>query len=366
MRRKQKIALMSIALLTVFISGYVWYAWQNSSAGHTVTMPRGGVNDIPGLSQQMSVLLIGADQRPGESKFNTDSIILASVDPKEKRISLLSIPRDTKVTLPGYGDVKINSIAALKDIETLQQEVADLTGVPVSGYVLTNFSGFKEIIDTLGGITVYVEKDMNYKTGDKEDGLINLKKGEQRLDGSKALQYARFRHDELADISRTARQQVVLKAVGKEMMQASTIPKLPVLIPQLREAVQTNLSVGDMLKLAKVAVNFDSSRILSQTLPGSFLDLDGVSYWAVNPEKAKEVVKNLFQGKTTTEVIVDSGPVDLLKPVQTVPDKPKPKVPGNSEDPNGPGSNGHEGDIKVPGNGQDPNGEGSTGYQDVL
>lgn len=380
-KRRLTIVLSALALLTALVSGYVWYAWQNEFPGPAATTPKDGAVGIPGLNQQMSVLLIGADQRPGDTKYNTDSIILASVDPKNKRITLLSIPRDTKVTLAGYGSVKINSIAALKNLEALQQEVSDLTGVPVSGYILTNFSGFKDIIDTLGGITVNVEKDMYYKTGDKEDGIINLKKGVQRLDGTKALQYARFRHDELADISRTARQQVVLKAVGKEMMQASTIPKLPALIPELRKAAQTNLSLGDMLKLAKVAVNFDSSSIISQTLPGSFLDLDGVSYWAVDPAKAREVVKNLFQGKTTDEVIVNSAPVDLLKPVESTPAKPKPKVPGNSEDPNGPGSTGVEipklpnggnadqtqdgGGMVVPGNDQDPNGEASTGYQEV-
>jgi len=287
-----------------------------------------------GFKNRVSVLLIGADQRPEQKKFSTDTIILASVDPKTQRTSLLSIPRDTRVALSGHGYKKINEIVALTDLSTLQDTVEDLTGEKIAGYVQTNFQGFKKIIDTLGGITVNVEKDMYYETGDDEDGYINLRKGEQRLDGSKALQYARFRHDALADISRTARQQEVLKAVAKEMFQLSTIPKLPFLVPQVMDAVNTNLSSKDILMLAKVAVGFDSSNVVSQTLPGSFLDLDGVSYWKVDPIEVKKVVKNLFQGKTTDKVI-DQEKVDLLKPIVPTPTKPLPPVPGNSQDPNG-------------------------------
>lgn len=301
--------------------------------------------DSDGLdtSKLVSVLLVGADQRQGDTKFNTDSLILASVDPKNQRISLLSIPRDTRVSIPGHPNIKINSVFALEDMETLEGVVSDLTGVPVAGHIATNFDGFKQIIDTLGGITVDVEKDMYYETGDEKDGYINLKKGVQRLDGSKALQYARFRHDALADISRTARQQEVLKAVAKEMLQISTLPKLPWLIPQLNEAVQTNLSLPDILKISKVAIGFQNVDIVSQTLPGRFLDLKGVSYWEVDPREAKKVMRDLLQGITTAKVI-DDHEVDLLKPVPSSTITALPKVPGNDLDPNGQGSSGYRKD----------------------
>ncbi|MDP4159534.1 MAG: LCP family protein, partial [Bacillota bacterium] len=297
------------------------------------------------LKNRVNVLLIGADQRPEEKKFNTDSLILAMVDPDTRRISLLSIPRDTRISLPGHGYMKINAVAALTDFPTLLESVQKLTGEPIAGYVQTNFQGFKKSIDTLGGITVDVEKDMYYETGDIEDGYINLHKGVQRLDGSKALQYARFRHDALADISRTARQQVVLKAVAKEMFKLSTLPKLPFLISELMQAVHTNLSAKDILRLTKVAVGFDSSNVVSQTLPGTFFEQDGVSYWKVDSIEVKKVIRNLLQGKTTDKVI-DQDKVDLLKPVAPTPSKPLPKVPGNSQDPNGTRSSGYQA-IKV-------------------
>lgn len=342
MRRTMSLILISVAILGVLAAGLFWYTGLNGAGSSAIT-PSDDLIDSSnhGPSKRVSVLLIGADQRLDQIKYNTDSLILASVDPETQRICLLSIPRDTRVAIPGHGYVKINSVVVLTDLPTLQKIVEELTGEEISGYVQTNFQGFKKVIDTLGGITIDVEKDMYYETGDVEDGYINLHKGVQRLDGAKALQYARFRHDALADISRTARQQVVLKAVAKEMFQLGTLPKLPFLIPQLMQAVQTNLSAKDILSLAKVAIGFQSSNVIAQTLPGSFLDLDGVSYWKVDPIEVKKVVRNLLQGKTTDKVI-DEENVDLLKPVAPTPSAPLPKVPGNSQDPNGRKSSGYQ------------------------
>lgn len=344
MRRRISLTIMALTLLGITTAGFLWY---NGFFGGQRTLDGASIieavleDDSSGLKDRVSFLLIGADQRPDQLKFNTDSIIFASVDPETEQTSLLSIPRDTRVALSGHGYVKINEITALTDLVTLQENVEKLTGEELAGYVQTNFAGFKEIIDTLGGITVDVEKNMYYETGDLEDGYINLRKGVQRLNGSQALQYARFRNDALGDISRTARQQIVLKAVAKEMFRLSTLPKLPFLIPQLMEVVNTNLSGKDILALAKVAARFDSANVISQTLPGAFRDIAGVSYWKVDPVEVKIVVKNLFMGITTNKVI-DDEEVDLLKPIIVTPSKPLPKVPGNSQDQNGQKSTGYQ------------------------
>jgi len=281
----KKLILIAVVLVGMSAIGLIGY---NEYYGSGTTTPsydtHGNIIASPedeGLKNRVSVLLIGADLRPDQNTYSTDTIILASIDPETKRTSLLSIPRDSRVKIPGHGYVKITEVVLRSDLETLQKTVEELTGEEVKGYIQTDFQGFKQIINTLGGITVDVEKNMYYETGDIEDGVINLRKGEQVLDGSKALQYARFRHDALADISRTARQQVVLKAVADETFQLSTIPKLPRIIPQLMNAVETNLSSKDILSLAKVAVGFKTENIVTQTLPGSFLDLDGISYWKV-------------------------------------------------------------------------------------
>jgi len=253
--------------------------------------------------KHFSVLLIGVDQRPNETTIsNTDTLLVASINTENGQVTLLSIPRDTQVNIPGYGKGKINAAARLgKGLKTTEALVEELIGQPIDGYVLTNFTGFKSIIDTLGGITLTIDKDMYYVTGDKEDGIINLKKGTQRVNGTQALQYARFRQDALADISRTARQQSVLKAVQKEFMQVKTLPKLPALISQITKCTETNLSVGQLWSLSNILLRFKNPDINSQTLPGNFLIEEDISYWKVNPLKSHALVKRLIEeGKTAS------------------------------------------------------------------
>lgn len=281
---------------------------------------RGGVwpAGIPEKSEKpFTVLLIGVDNRPGEEYIsNTDTIILANLNPATQRLSLLSVPRDTKIDFPGHGMEKINAVARLgQGLQTTVSVTENLLNQPIQGYIEVNFAGFKQIIDTLGGITVTVEKNMYYVTGDKQDGIINLKKGTQRLNGSQALQYARFRYDKLGDISRTMRQQAVLKAITKEFWQMKTLPKLPWLIPQIYRAVQTNLPLGKLLAWASVLGRYNKLEVVSQTLPGQFAMDNGISYWKVEPAESRKVARDLFEHGQTASIFAST----MGKQEKTVP-----------------------------------------------
>lgn len=256
-----------------------------------------------------TVLLIGEDRRVGQKTMsNTDTLLMASINTTNGKVALLSIPRDTQVMIPGYGKEKINAAARLgKGLRTTEDLVEGLTGRTIDGYVLTNFSGFKTVIDCLGGIIVKVEKDMYYVTGDKADGVINLHKGTQRLNGAQALQYARFRQDALGDITRTTRQQAVIKAIQKEFLQIKTVPKLPSLMAQLVKAVETDLSIGQLWSLSNLLLRYERLDIISQTLPGNFLIENNISYWKVNPQKTKVVVDRLLDEGKTTSVFFNNG-----------------------------------------------------------
>lgn len=251
------------------------------------------------LKDRVTVLLIGMDNRPGEALSNTDTLMVASLDQKSKKMVLLSVPRDTQVILHQKKE-KVNAIARLqKGPISTQQYLQELLGTPIDGYVLTNFQGFKNIVDGLGGITIDVEKDMYYDTGEAQDRFINLKKGVQRLNGTQALQYARFRNDELADITRTSRQQEVMKAIVAEATTPRNIPKLPIIIPKVYQAIDTNLNLGQIWALAMAFKNKDTYEVINQTLPGQFSDEEGISYWKVNPQETKVILNQLFQGKTS-------------------------------------------------------------------
>lgn len=256
-----------------------------------------------------TVLLVGVDNRPGEQYIsNTDTLILANLNPSTQRLSLLSVPRDTQINFPGHGLDKINAAARLgRGLNTTVSVMENLLNQPIQGYIEVNFAGFKQIVDTLGGITVTVEKNMYYVTGDKTDGIINLKKGTQRLNGSQALQYVRFRHDQLADISRTMRQQAVLKAIAKEFWQVKTLPKLPWLIPQIYQAVSTNLPLGKMLAWGSVLSHYSKLEVVSQTLPGRFSVEDGVSYWKVEPAESRKVARDLFEHGQTASIFASTS-----------------------------------------------------------
>jgi polyisoprenyl-teichoic acid--peptidoglycan teichoic acid transferase len=315
-KRNKIITVVSIFLLLCLTGGALAYRLWFLKPRESVTIDANGDVVVTqeeakfSLDHRINILLVGVDERKNsqEQTYRTDSLILASVDPQTQQIAMVSIPRDTRIEIPKRGLDKINAAAAYGGLNMTVAVVQQLTGVKVDGYVKTNFDGFKDIIDTLGGVTVNVEKNMYYETGDKVDGVINLKKGEQLLDGSKALQYARFRHDTYADITRTARQQIILKAVAKKLMQPGTITKIPTLVSQFSAVVDTNLPPADLLTLAKVAVNYDSSKVISQTLPGYFLDDEGISYWGVDPVNVKKVVANLFNSGT----VIGNDPDKLI------------------------------------------------------
>ncbi|MEA4902420.1 LCP family protein [Desulfitobacterium sp.] len=275
----------------------------------------------------LTFLLIGMDNRPEDVTLsNTDSLFVARIDQIHKKMILLSIPRDTQVNLEGKGIQKINAIARLqKGFSSTQKYIETMIGFPIDGYVATNFNGFKSIIDSLGGVTLSVEKDMHYDTGDNQDRYIDLKKGTQRLNGSQALQYARFRNDEMGDITRTIRQQAVMKAMVKEAVNIKNLPKLPFVIPKVYQAVETDLSIGQIWSLATLLKKTEDYQIITQTLPGKFSTEKGISYWKVNSDDAKKVVTQLFMdGKTTSYFTQNANQTFSAKPSSTNPSPTKP------------------------------------------
>ncbi len=279
---------------------------------------------IPGIEgKRINVLLLGIDARQGETMARSDSMILASCDPKSDQVSLLSLPRDTRVLIPGHAFDKINSASVYGGPELSMKVVSSLLGVQVKNYVIANFSGFKDIVDTLGGVTLDVEQNM-YHEDEEEDLGINLKKGVQRLNGDKALQYVRYRDYELGDIDRTKQQQKFLMALGKEMLQPSTIAKLPKLIPEINRYIKTNLGVSDMVKMASAMKNIENYNMVAQTLPGRPIEIDGGSYWGVDPTEAKQTVAKLFSGEIVTDLVLNTP----LSGQYAVPETTKPSTSG--------------------------------------
>ncbi|WP_048602608.1 LCP family protein [Rubeoparvulum massiliense] len=187
-----------------------------------------------GKHRPFSMIILGRDTRPDLGTMNTDVMMLAIVDMQEKNVHLLSLPRDLKVEVPGYSGVhKINSVFALGYLEEKRAErnhelvtetgtslvkktLSNQLGIPIDYYATIDFEGFKQVIDQLGGVDVYVDRNMRYH--DPTDGTsINLQEGQQRLDGKNALDFVRFRQsddgDNSSDFDRNGRQQAVIRAL---------------------------------------------------------------------------------------------------------------------------------------------------------
>ena len=146
------------------------------------------------------------------------------------------------------------------------QAAGDLLGIPIQYYIYTDFQGFIELVDAVGGVEFEVEKDMKYTSkADKHEYDIDLKQGMQHLDGEKALMYVRFRHDALSDFSRTERQRELLKAIADKMQTTTSIAKLPSILNEVNPYIDTNLTLNDMWKLA--SVGYQSNMQGSEQVP---------------------------------------------------------------------------------------------------
>lgn len=248
------------------------------------------------LNKRINVLIMGIDEGDNEFKDapkRTDVMFLASFDPANNDVAVLSLPRDTRVKIPGYqGLDKINHAYAYGGVKLAKQTVANLLRVPIHYYVLLNWQGFIDIIDIIGGIDFYVEQDMDYEDP-YADLKIHIEQGFQHLDGKKAGEYVRFRHDELGDIGRVQRQQRFLKALASELFSVSNVVKVPSLINSVEKHIDTDMDFMTMVKTANSFKVFGGDKVKTEMLYGDFQTIDGASYWVTTPDKTEQTLKVL-------------------------------------------------------------------------
>lgn len=229
-----------------------------------------------GGNGKVNVLVLGVDER-SDDIGRSDTMMVFTVDTKTNEVSLLSVPRDTRVKIPGHGWDKINHAYALGGHKLARQSVESLLGIPMDYYITVNFAGFYKIIDAVGGVTINVEKRMYYE--DPYDNLvINLRPGEQRMDGKTAIQYVRYR-DEEGDIGRISRQQKFIKAMFTEIMSPSVLPRIPSIIREVSNAVKTDMPTSEMIKLANLLHDAYKNGLKTYMVPGKPAYIAETSYW---------------------------------------------------------------------------------------
>ena len=314
-------------LLTGFFWGTVWvYKTIIDPPQVQVVKPEGNETDAPKndemLNSRINILLLGIDDGDSEAAASepkrTDAIILLSVDPKENKVSVLSIPRDTKVILPGHRDYqKVNSAYTFGGVVMAKQTVANLLKVPVHYYALANWKGFIDIVNQIGGVDIFVDKDMHYEDP-YANLVIDIKHGFQHMDGEMAGKYVRFRSDELGDIGRVQRQQKFLKAAAQKMFSVQNISKIGSLMTTLDKYIETDLNAMTMLKAANSFKIFGDEKVKSCMLYGNFDDTTGVSYWATSDELVNKSLDELGiprRKKGSEQQVKEEEPKEHLQPI---------------------------------------------------
>ncbi|MGM0445104.1 MAG: LCP family protein [Bacillota bacterium] len=249
----------------------------------------------PFRESKVNILVAGYDSNINGPP-RADTIIVASVDLSSNQIGLLFIPRDTRVKINGRGYNRINAAHAYGGIELLNETVEDLIDIKLDYYLETDFNGFADIIDLIGGLDIYIEKPLHYV--DKAGGVnIDLPAGNVHLNGEKALQYVRYRGDKLGDIGRVSRQQKFVEALMNKAISSQTLFNSPSIYKEVMNSVNTNIPLKDVTPFLKLVNKLDLNKIKIEMVPGKPEYINNASYWITDEDALDIMVDNLIRSK---------------------------------------------------------------------
>ena len=290
---------------------------------------------LPRLTRPVNILVLGvkvlsSDLSDPSSEFEdlgyhalvdsfeglSDTMLLIRFNPHTDQLVVLSLPRDTRTVVDGRL-TKLNEANRDGGPALAATSVNELLGgVEIDRYVRINVQGVEKLIDALGGVNVNVPADMKYQD-DSQHLYINLKAGEQRLDGDQALQFLRFRYDDNGDIGRIQRQQMMMRAVVEQTLNPKTIARLPKILSVIQSHVDTNLSVEELLALSGFASQTNAHNVQMLMLPGEFSNAYDyeLSYWLPHLREIDDMVAEYF-GYGTRQVTASEDPQYLRIAIQ--------------------------------------------------
>lgn len=303
--------ITSVVLATVFCGMLGYYFWDQKQVEESYGPSIDGMKKEERLSLKKNIIVLGVDERPEEDDpGRSDTLFVVMLDTNNKNVSLLSVPRDTRVHIPKYGWDKINHAYPLGGQKLTQRTVEEFLGIKINNYVMVDFKGFKGLVDAIGGVDIDVEENMYYR--DSWDGFtVDLKKGKQHMDGNTAIQYVRYR-DEEGDIGRVRRQQRFIMAMYEKIASEDLLKNVPGLAKQLTNMIKTDMNVADMITLGKALHTMvKETGVKMNTVPGVGEYLDDISYYLPDVEKTRKIVADL-QGaemtgryKTSSELLAN-------------------------------------------------------------
>ncbi len=272
------------------------------------------------LKKPMNILVLGVEPVPGTIEGspesfagNSDTMLLVRVNPSDKTIRVLSIPKGTMISIPEKGLNKVSQANASGGPVLAARVVSrSLSNAPIHRYIRISTSSMEQLVDQLGGVEVFVPKPMQYR--DSAQRLsINLVSGWQTLNGEQAQQYVRFREEGSGDLERVKRQQTMLLALRERLWSPKVLPRLPQLTRVMRKYFDTNLKLDEMMALANFTLKVERDNFQMTLLPGIFsaLSADPDSYWLDLNGKAKLLAD--YTGVNLASLKQNTKPLTSLK-----------------------------------------------------
>lgn len=299
LNQRGAVKLIAAVMVAIFCCMVGYYFWDKDSEEKKHDPSVDGMKKEERLSLKKNIVVLGVDERPEEYDVGrSDTLFVVMLDTNTKNVSLLSIPRDTRVHISQHGYDKINHAYAFGGRELTQRTVEEFLGIKINNYVMVDFKGFKGLVDAIGGVDVVVENDMYYK--DSWDGFtVDLKKGKQHMDGNTAIQYVRYR-DEEGDIGRVRRQQHFMMAMYEKIASENLLKNIPGLAKQLTSMIKTDMNIADMVTLGKAMHTMvKETGVKMNTVPGEGKYIDDISYYLPDIDGMRKMVADM-QGAEMT------------------------------------------------------------------
>jgi LCP family protein required for cell wall assembly len=282
-------------------------------------------------ADRVTVLVMGLDYRDwstGDGPSRTDTMILFTVDPVTKTAGILSIPRDLWAVIPGFSPQKINAAHYFGELyklpgggpELAMQTVEQTIGVPIDYYARIDFNAFINFIDLIGGVKINVPTAITVDPLGADTQPKNLKPGVQVLPGSVALAYARERHVEGGDFSRSERQQQIVLGIRERILDFNLLPGLianaPQIYSELSAGITTNLSLEDAIQLAVLASQIEDTNIKRGVINEKYVIFgrspDDLSILIPIPDKIRELRDEIFTGNSSLGPLTPGSPEERL------------------------------------------------------
>ncbi len=291
------IAAASIIILVGAAAGiFTYYVNRLNVAINAVTTSEieSILTPIESPQEPVTVLILGTDSRDDDDPGRADTIMLLYLDPEKVEGSLLSIPRDTLVEIPGHGEDKINAAYAFGQEELMLKTVSNFLDADINHYVTVDFSGFVKLIDALGGVEVDIDRPMD----DPKSGAF-FAAGTHQLTGEQALAYTRDRSTELGDIGRIQRQQDVFRALIDQKLNIRYLSNITHYFNIIAEHTRTDLDIMTILRYSKAALSFDSDRFQTAIVPThpDWIEDGTISVQLPDIEEARSMWERILDGQ---------------------------------------------------------------------